>query len=134
MINFTWKEVIHSDRAKKAGISNNPDTKDMDNIMLSIVGMQQVRNFLGVPLKVNSWYRNEQVNKLVGGVPNSYHRQGLAIDFRPLNGMTIKQAFDKIAKSGIKFDKVIHEKDGGAEWIHIQFSKTPRQIVTQIFK
>ena len=32
-------------------------------------------------MKINSGYRNEEVNKLVGSRPNSQHLQGLAIDF-----------------------------------------------------
>jgi len=33
-----------------------------------------------VPFSVTSWYRTESRNKAVGGVPNSKHLRGLAVD------------------------------------------------------
>ena len=36
---------------------------------------------LGEAMHVNSWYRDEATNKAVGGVTNSPHLTGMAVDF-----------------------------------------------------
>ncbi|MBR1487157.1 MAG: hypothetical protein IJ597_07890 [Synergistaceae bacterium] len=41
---------------------------------------QKIRDFVGIPIKINSGYRCPIHNKKIGGVPNSYHVQGLAAD------------------------------------------------------
>lgn len=45
--------------------------------------LNSLRAAYGKPLVVNSAYRSPEHNKAVGGVPNSYHTQGLAADIRP---------------------------------------------------
>ena len=42
--------------------------------------LQQLRNVLNKPFKINSAYRCERHNREVGGVINSYHRKGSAVD------------------------------------------------------
>lgn len=44
--------------------------------------LERIREILGLPLIINSGYRCPVHNKRVGGVPNSYHTQGLAADIR----------------------------------------------------
>lgn len=133
MINFKYSEFINSDVARKNGINNEPSKDLFDNMLLTVVMMQKVRELLKVPIVISSGYRNPQLNKLVGGAKYSKHLEFLAVDFAPKNGFTIKEAYEKIIESDITYDKVILEskarKDGSiSEWIHIQFSKTPRVI------
>ena len=42
--------------------------------------LDAIRERLGVPVTINSGYRCPEHNAEVGGVPNSYHTQGLAAD------------------------------------------------------
>lgn len=42
--------------------------------------LQQLRNNLGKPIYITSAYRNESYNKKVGGVSNSQHLLGKAVD------------------------------------------------------
>jgi uncharacterized protein YcbK (DUF882 family) len=44
------------------------------------IAAQVIRDVLGEPLRVNSGCRCEARNAAVGGVPNSYHTEGLAAD------------------------------------------------------
>ncbi|MGL4210337.1 MAG: D-Ala-D-Ala carboxypeptidase family metallohydrolase [Cetobacterium somerae] len=126
MLNFKYNELIHSDTANRNGINNNPSLKLMDNMLLTIVMLQKVRELLGVPMVISSGYRCSELNKLVGGSNVSKHMEFLAIDFIPK--MDINTAYRKIINSDIKYDKVILEKNSkGSVWIHIQFSKTPRK-------
>jgi hypothetical protein len=42
--------------------------------------VQKVRDLVGPPIKINSGYRTPERNAEVGGVPNSLHCQGKAVD------------------------------------------------------
>lgn len=42
--------------------------------------LQQLRDFLNVPIIINSAYRCEERNKQVGGSKNSLHKEGKAVD------------------------------------------------------
>ena len=54
------------------------------NAML-IKGLQELRNYLGMPIIINSGTRCKAHNKKVGGTPNSYHITGHAADIRVPN-------------------------------------------------
>lgn len=47
--------------------------------------VQILRDKLNVPLSINSGFRTESHNKKVGGVPNSLHLQGKAVDISTRN-------------------------------------------------
>lgn len=117
-MNFTYKEITHSDTAMKNGISNKVPYKLMDNMLQSAAGIQKVRDLLGVPVIPTSWFRSPELNAKIGGVNGSHHMLCLAVDFR-LNGMPLDEAFMKIGMSGINFDQLILYKKKG--FIHISF-------------
>lgn len=120
---FTLDESLHSQAASRAGIDNTPLPAILENIKQAAQGLQRVRDFLGFPIIVSSWYRNSAVNKIVGGAKNSSHMQGWAIDFTcPTFGPPLKVC-QAIYKNGIGFDQLIHEY--GA-WVHISFDPRMR--------
>ncbi len=81
---------------------------------------------VGAPITLTSGFRTPQRNALVGGVPNSAHLTGQAYDFVP-NGISTKDAADRLAKSGIPFDQI---EDGG-DHVHISFDpKNRRQVIS----
>ena len=43
--------------------------------------MQPLRDYLGIPIIVSSWFRNPQLNAYVGGSSTSDHLRGEAVDF-----------------------------------------------------
>ena len=55
---------------------------------------QEIRDFLGVPVRVNSGYRCEVHNTKVGGVKGSKHTKGLACDLSCSKGG--KALFDAV--------------------------------------
>ncbi len=73
--------------------------------------MDYIRELLGVPLIVLSWFRCEKLNKAVKGSPTSAHRFGLAVDVRS-NKITSKEIYEKallLKKEGkIQFDQLIY--------------------------
>ncbi len=71
---FDWGEVTK-------GLTRIP-TKDLiSNIMRVARLLQEIRDFYGKPISINSWYRPPAVNKNVGGVSNSRHIVGDGVDF-----------------------------------------------------
>lgn len=123
MLNFTIKELVHSDNAIKAGIANTPNIEQVDNLLnLIFYCLQPIRDKLKKPMIITSGFRNSQVNFLAGGKSNSQHLDGKACDF-VVKGMPPKQIIDFIVKSGIEYDQLIQEKKGKAEWVHISYNK-----------
>lgn len=97
-----------------------PDINSLDNMLnLIYYCLQPIRNKLNKPMIITSGYRNPVVNRLAGGVNNSQHTQGQAVDFT-VNGLTPAQIIEIIKKSGIKFDQLINEYN---RWVHISFNK-----------
>lgn len=73
---------------------------------------------------VNSCFRDEDVNKKVGGVPNNQHRAGTAADisfFRlGSNENVLQRAKDIINNPNLIIDQFIMESNGpGSGWFHI---------------
>lgn len=119
-LNFKISELIHSDTAAKYNINNYPDINSLDNLLeLIVFCLQPIRDKIKKPMIITSGFRNAQVNKLVGGVANSQHVKGQAVDFT-VSGMTIKQTIEFIKNSGIEYDQLINEYD---RWVHISFVK-----------
>lgn len=74
--------------------------------------LEQVRDVFNTPLFINSCYRDEQRNKLAGGVSNSQHLTASAVDFRPVNLVDIDRVFNacKVFPFGqlIRYNSFIH--------------------------
>lgn len=119
-LNFKISELIYSDTAVKNGISNTPDTNSLDNMLELIVNcLQPIRDKLSKPMICTSGFRNNALNKLVGGAQNSQHTKGQACDF-VVNGMTPAQVIEFIKNSGIEYDQLINEYN---QWTHISYNK-----------
>lgn len=61
--------------------------------------LQQLRDRLGKPLKINSAYRCPQRNQQVGGAENSQHLKGKAVD---VNIMNLDCDIDEIKRMAIE--------------------------------
>ena len=127
---FTLAEATRSDTAIKMGLSNAPSPDDLQTLTETAYQMERVRTLLGdQPIHVSSWYRNEQVNKAVGGVPNSAHRLGYAVDFTCPGYGDVTAVCRAIEASGIEFDQLIWEY---GRWVHISFDPRNRRQVLHI--
>ena len=78
------------------------------------------------PILINSGYRNQRVNALVGGVKNSQHLQGCAADIRPRD----PQQFQRL----VAFLRSCEYSDQlltGSGWLHISWNPSgqPRHFV-----
>jgi len=78
--NFTWGEALHVDgqgRYRKPA-----DANVTARIIASAKAMQAVRDRLGRPISINSWYRDPATNRRIGGATQSRHMAGDGVDFR----------------------------------------------------
>jgi hypothetical protein len=80
---------------------------------------EPLREWYNKPIKINSFYRSTEVNKLVGGAATSQHCKGEAIDISAGTKEENKKLFDWIKNSGLTFDQLINEFN--YTWIHISY-------------
>jgi zinc D-Ala-D-Ala carboxypeptidase len=100
-------------------IKNDPPPEALANIARVAVKLEKVRALLACPIVINSWYRSPELNSAVGGVKNSDHLSGLAVDFiAPVYGSPAKIALT-LKESGflLGFKQLILEHS----WVHISF-------------
>ena len=69
----------------------------LTNIKIVAEQLQRIRDKLGKPIKINSAYRCEKHNEIIGGAKNSQHKQGLAADIA-IKKMTPNQVFTFVNK------------------------------------
>ena len=113
---ITLEESTHN----SAGLVNVPtitQVQAMQNVAKNL--FEPIRNWYGKPIAINSFFRNEEVNKHAGGVPTSQHLTGEAIDIDAGTDNHLIWAW--LLKSGLKFDQIINENPikGNPSWIHI---------------
>lgn len=107
--NFQGHEFVTSAKADELGIDNKPNQEQLANGMILADIVQEIRDYVAVPIIVPSAFRCPAVNKAVGGAPRSRHLQFLAADLKA-EGLTPKQLAIKIKESGISIDKCLIEK------------------------
>ena len=69
----------------------------LHNVKLLAKNLQVLRDYLGKPIVINSAYRSEQHNKNVGGVYDSTHLIGIAVDIT-VKGVTSTELYNEILK------------------------------------
>ena len=118
---FTLQEMLRSDTALRKKIDNSPSWQIVGNLHRLAVFLDNMREAWGSGIRVSSGYRCPALNKAVGGVENSAHQYGNAVDISPVNGrMAEFEAFLKKWLVGKGFDQCIWEtsKSSGAKWVH----------------
>jgi hypothetical protein len=87
--------------------------------------LEPARQMVG-PIIINSGYRNPRVNALVGGVANSQHLLGQAVDIRPKDPAQFQRLVNYL-KTCEYTDQLLT----GNGWLHISWNPfgTPRHYV-----
>lgn len=124
--NFSYEELIASSTADKLGLDNTPNAAEKEKLKkLAIEILQPIRDALGKPIKVNSAFRSEKVNKAVGGVPSSQHRLGEAADLTLGSKEKNKELFELISKmikdKKLTVGQLINEY--GYSWTHVSLPR-----------
>ncbi|QDP62863.1 MAG: putative peptidase M15 [Prokaryotic dsDNA virus sp.] len=115
-----WFRLSEFDEPKKKG-SGAKMSKDL------LLMLDDLRNKFGKPMKITSGYRSESYNKKIGGVKDSSHIKGLAVDIACNNSrdrfMIVKLALEVgfrrigIAETFVHLD-IDTEKSGKLIWTY----------------
>ena len=128
---FTIKELCKSSTAVQKKIDNTPNSEIVSNLkQLVDQVLDPLRKRYGKPIKVNSGYRCEQLNKIVKGSINSQHIKGLAADITAGSAEENKILFQLVQELNLPFDQLIDEKK--FSWIHVSISNKPRKQVLHL--
>lgn len=118
------KEATKSNTAERLGIENFPDSPTLVNMQALAENIfEPLRNFVGGPIYITSFYRSPELNKAIGGSTRSQHCLGQAIDLDDVLGnATNKEMFDYI-RYNLDFDKLIWEfgSEHNPAWVHVSF-------------
>ncbi|BBA51988.1 hypothetical protein FV113G1_23380 [Fusobacterium varium] len=119
---FDEKETTVSATGERLKIKNIPNQDEKDNILYTASRMDIVREYLGIPLIVLSWFRCKELNIAVKGSKTSAHRFGLAVDVYSTR-MSSKDIYNKLieaqAKGVLQFDQLIYYPK--QNFVHIGF-------------
>jgi zinc D-Ala-D-Ala carboxypeptidase len=134
--NFLLSEFTASSAAARSGLRNEPNSYQLDNLRRLANKLQTLRTVVlhGNAISILSGLRVELVNAIVGGAPNSQHKEGLAADFICPAFGTPRQIVQAIIDSGVAFDQLIYE----GTWVHISIAAVgamPRnEVLTAVFE
>lgn len=81
---FTIVDLIKSTTADHLGIDNHPSDEIREELELTVCKVNLISLIAyayGTTIRVMSGYRCERLNKALGGVANSLHMKGRAVDF-----------------------------------------------------
>ena len=88
---------------------------------------ERVREIVGKPLIINSGYRCVELNNYLKGSLTSQHLLAEAIDIR-VSGKTANELFQIIVASDLKYDQIILEKVGTAQWVHVSIGSKKEKL------
>lgn len=128
---FTFSEATASRKGSRYHFNNYPNKRNYRNIVYTARRMEDIRRIVGKELKINSWYRSSNINRLVGGSKHSAHKDGLAVDFTVSGKWELNNALRKIRKSGYSFDQIYYHSN--SNYIHISFRLNRRRERKQIY-
>ena len=121
---ISYKESVYSNTATRRGINNTPNDEQLANMELVAEKVfEPVREWVGGPIKVNSFFRSPDLNKAIGGSTKSQHCKGQAIDIDDtFNTATNAEMYHWI-KDNLDFDQMIWEfgNDDNPDWVHISY-------------
>ena len=126
--NFRFFELCatnHKDLAK----TNLEEAKKIMGRMYQLAGFaERVREIIGRPVIINSGFRCVKLNNAVGGSLTSQHLYAEAIDIR-VSGKTTNEVFSVLAASDLKYDQLILEKAGNAQWVHVSIGSKKEKLI-----
>ena len=118
------KEGIKSRTATRLNIDNVP--RDLDLINMKTIAekvFEPLRDFVGGPISINSFYRSPKLNSAIGGSTSSQHCIGCAIDIDDTYGYKTNAEMFEYIKCNLDYDQMIWEfgNDKNPDWVHISY-------------
>lgn len=134
---ISYKQGTYSNTATRKGIDNRPNSHQLRNmILLAEKVFEPLMAYFGKPIRINSFFRSEELNIAVGGSKTSQHCKGEALDLDALKGVKNADLFHYI-KDNLEFDQLIWEygTDEEPDWVHVSYnSERNRGVILKAVK
>lgn len=121
---ISYREGVYSNTADRKGIENIPNDEQLANMkVIAEKVFEPLRNFVGGPIKINSFFRSVKLNRAIGGSAKSQHCKGQAIDIDDTFGTAINAVMYRWIKENLDFDQMIWEfgDDKNPNWVHVSY-------------
>jgi len=121
---ISYKEATNSAYAKQFGIVNKPKAEHIKNMELVAEKVfEPLREWVGGAIKINSMFRSEELNKVIGGSSKSQHCHGQAMDIDDTYGYMSNADMYEYIKKNLSFDQMIWEfgTDSNPDWVHVSY-------------
>ena len=121
---ISYREGVYSITATRLGIDNTPEDDQLH--FMEIIAekvFEPLREWVGGPIKINSFYRCSELNKAIGGSTTSQHCKGQAMDIDDTLGRAANAEMFHWIKENLDFDQMIWEfgDDDNPDWVHISY-------------
>ena len=121
---ISYKEGVYSITATRRGIDNTPNNEQLKNMELVAEKVfEPLREWVGGPIKINSFFRSPDLNKAIGGSRKSQHCHGQAMDIDDTFGVVANSEMYHWIKENLDFDQMIWEfgDDDNPDWVHVSY-------------
>jgi len=121
---ISLKEGVFSQTATRRDLDNTPNEEQLENMKL--IGekvFEPLREWVGGPIKINSFFRGLPLNTAIGGAKSSQHMKGQAMDIDDTFGHATNAEMYEWVKENLDFDQMIWEfgTDKNPNWVHISY-------------
>ena len=120
----SYKEGVYSRTAERKDLDNTPNA-DQLKCMMEIARdvFEPLREWVGGPIKINSFYRSPELNTAIGGSATSQHCKGQAMDIDDTFGKATNAEMYNWIKENLDFDQMIWEfgDDDNPNWVHVSY-------------
>ena len=121
---ISYKEGVYSITATRRGINNDPNDEQLANMeLIAEKVFEPLRDWVGGPIKINSFFRWPELNKAIGGSSKSQHCKGQAIDIDDTFRVVANSDMYDYIKEDLDFDQLIWEfgDDENPNWVHVSY-------------
>ena len=121
---ISYKEGVRSTTADRLGIDNKPGQVELINMeVIAERIFEPLREWVGGPIRINSFYRSPKLNKAIGGSKRSQHIEGRAMDIDDTYGHKTNAEMFNFIKQNLDFDQMIWEfgTDDNPNWVHVSY-------------
>ena len=119
---ISWHEGTYSRTGERRDLDNTPNEEQLKCMKEVAENLfEPLREWVGGPIKINSFFRGEPVNTAIGGSRKSQHMKGQAIDIDDTFGHKTNAEMYHYIKDNLDFDQMIWEfgTDKNPNWLHI---------------
>ena len=121
---ISYHEGTYSRTGERRDLDNTPNAKQLKCMKEVAENLfEPLREWVGGPIKINSFFRGEPVNTAIGGSTRSQHMKGQAIDIDDTFGHKTNAEMYHYIKDNLDFDQMIWEfgTDKNPNWLHISW-------------